>query len=47
MWSFMIDLFCAQAVVFKKYAMWPKKQIDIDNAGDITEEDYRLWGCLK
>ena len=42
----MIDFFCAQYVVFKKYAPWPKK-IDIDNARDITKEDYRLWGCLK
>ena len=38
----MIDLFCAQDVVFRQYALCGQKEIDIDNAGDITEEDYRL-----
>ena len=38
----MIDLFCAQDVV----APWPKKEIDIDNAGDITEEEIIVIGVV-
>ena len=42
----MIDLFCAQDVVVRKYTLWPKKEIDIDNAGDIPEEEIIVFGVV-